>query len=82
MSAKLHRGSPRASVVSALPGTGTQVKAEDEVGNEVTLELSQKFAEHIDAMAQKRGFTKGDDYVAQWKWTRWGRRPTSTSRWR
>jgi cobalamin-dependent methionine synthase I len=46
----------------------SQIKAEDDVGNEVTLELSQKFVEHIDATAQKRGFTKGDDYVAQWKW--------------
>ena len=45
------------------------MKAEDEVGNEVTLELSRKFAERIDETAQKRGFTKGDDYLAQWKWT-------------
>ena len=47
----------------------SQVKAEDDVGNEVMLELGQKFVEHIDATAQKRGFTKGDDYVAQWKWS-------------
>jgi cobalamin-dependent methionine synthase I len=47
----------------------SQVKAEDDVGNEVTLELGAKFVEHIDATAQKRGFTKGDDYVAQWKWS-------------
>ena len=46
----------------------SQIKAEDDVGNEVTLELGQKFVEHIDATAQKRGFTKGDDYVAQWRW--------------
>jgi len=47
----------------------SQVKAEDDVGNEVTLELASKFADHIDALAQKRGFTKGDDYLAQWKWS-------------
>lgn len=47
----------------------SQVKAEDDVGNEVTLDLPHKFAEEIDEQAQKRGFTKGDDYLAQWKWS-------------
>jgi len=47
----------------------SQVKAEDDVGNEVTLELAQKFAEHIDSLAQKRGFTSGDKYIEQWKWS-------------
>jgi len=47
----------------------SQVKAEDDVGNEVTLNLSSKFAEHIDAVAQKRGFTNGDQYLEQWKWS-------------
>ena len=47
----------------------SQVKAEDDVGNEVTLDLASKFAEHIDAVAQKRGFTSGDQYLEQWKWS-------------
>jgi 5-methyltetrahydrofolate--homocysteine methyltransferase len=45
-----------------------QVKAEDDVGNEISIELSPRFAEHIDAVAQKRGFRDGDAYTAQWKW--------------
>src|SRR5438034_2724901 len=36
-----------------------QVKAQDDVGNEVSIELAPKFAEHIDAVAQKRGFKDG-----------------------
>ena len=46
----------------------SQIKAEDDAGNEISIELPQKFAEHIDATAQKRGFTDGDQYAAQWKW--------------
>src|SRR5205814_1048020 len=34
----------------------SQVKAEDDVGNEVTLELAPRFAEYIDQVAAKRGF--------------------------
>jgi hypothetical protein len=47
----------------------SQIRAEDDEGNEVSLELSPKFMEHIDATAQKRGFTNSDDYLAQWKWS-------------
>jgi len=46
-----------------------QVKAEDDAGNEVSLELPRKFAEHIDHVAAKRGFQNSDAYLAQWKWT-------------
>src|SRR4051812_17598506 len=46
----------------------SQIKVEDDAGNEVTMELGQKVTEHIDAMAQKRGFTNADAYTAQWKW--------------
>src|SRR5262245_39923089 len=42
----------------------SQIKAEDDAGNEISIELPQKFAEHIDATAQKRGFTDGDQYAA------------------
>ena len=47
----------------------SQVKVEDDAGNEVSIELSPKFAEYIDATAQKRGFKDGDAYLAQWKWS-------------
>src|SRR5688572_12856357 len=46
----------------------SQVKAEDDAGNEVSVELSPKFAEHIDQVAAKRGFNQADAYLAQWKW--------------
>ncbi len=35
----------------------------------MTLDLAPKFAEYIDVVAQKRGFTSGDQYLEQWKWT-------------
>jgi methylmalonyl-CoA mutase cobalamin-binding subunit len=34
----------------------SQIRAEDDAGNEVSLELPKKFAEHIDCVAAKRGF--------------------------
>lgn len=46
----------------------SQVKVEDDVGNELTVELPKKFAEQIDFQAAKRGFTGADEYSAQWKW--------------
>ena len=46
----------------------SQIRAEDDAGNEVSIELPKKFAEHIDAVAAKRGFSDGDAYTAQWKW--------------
>jgi 5-methyltetrahydrofolate--homocysteine methyltransferase len=55
----------------------SQVKAEDDAGNEVSLELSRKFAEHIDQVAAKRGFQNSDDYLAQWKWADEQERPGS-----
>ena len=47
----------------------SQIKAEDDAGNEVSIELGQKVTEYIDAMAQKRGYTDGDRYTAEWKWS-------------
>ena len=46
----------------------SQIKAEDDAGNVISTELPTKFAEKIDAVAQKRGFTNADAYTAQWKW--------------
>jgi cobalamin-dependent methionine synthase I len=69
------------SSVSNNPGTRTtykvlywqeipsQIRAEDDAGNEVNVELSPKFAEHIDQVAAKRGFNQADAYLAQWKWS-------------
>ena len=47
----------------------SQVKAEDDAGNEISMELPSRFAEHIDQAAAKRGFQSGDAYLAQWKWS-------------
>jgi methanogenic corrinoid protein MtbC1 len=55
----------------------SQIKAEDDAGNEVSIELGQKVTEHIDAEAQKRGFTDGERYTAQWKWSDEQERPGS-----
>ena len=46
----------------------SQIRAEDDAGNEVNLELPKQFAEHIDMLAAKRGFANGDAYSARWKW--------------
>jgi 5-methyltetrahydrofolate--homocysteine methyltransferase len=47
----------------------SQIKAEDDAGNEVSIELGAKVTEYIDAMAQKRGYTDGERYTAEWKWS-------------
>jgi 5-methyltetrahydrofolate--homocysteine methyltransferase len=47
----------------------SQIRAEDDAGNEVSIELGPKATEYIDATAQKRGFKDGDSYTAQWKWS-------------
>jgi methanogenic corrinoid protein MtbC1 len=46
----------------------SQIKVEDDAGNELSLELP-KSAERIDAVAAKRGFNSSDAYLAQWKWS-------------
>jgi len=46
----------------------SQVRVEDDAGNEVALELPPMFAARIDAMAQKRGLADSDAYLAAWKW--------------
>src|SRR3954462_9772611 len=46
----------------------SQVRVEDDAGNEASLELPPKFAAHIDQLAAKRGFQSSDEYLAQWKW--------------
>jgi len=45
----------------------SQVKAWDDF-DEVKLDLPHRFADRIDAQAQRLGFAKGDDYVAQLRW--------------
>src|SRR5438552_2780938 len=47
----------------------SQIKAEDDAGDEVSLELAARFAEHIDQIAAKRGFQNSDVYLAHWKWS-------------
>ena len=47
----------------------TQVKAEDDDGDEVSIMLAAKFMAHIDVLAAERGLEAADDYLAQWKWS-------------
>jgi 5-methyltetrahydrofolate--homocysteine methyltransferase len=47
----------------------SQVRAEDDAGNDVSVELPPKFAQRIDSLAQKRGITGADAYTAEWKWS-------------
>jgi len=47
----------------------SQVRAEDDAGNDVSVELPSKFAQRIDSLAQKRGITGADAYTAEWKWS-------------
>src|SRR5688500_5232172 len=55
----------------------SQIKAEDDAGNEVSIELAPRFAEHIDRVAAQRGFQSGDAYMAEWKWSDEQERPGS-----
>ena len=47
----------------------SQVRAEDDEGDEVSLPLSQKFQVRIDALAAARGLEGADDYLAEWHWS-------------
>ncbi len=47
----------------------TQIRAEDDDGDEVTVELDGRFLQQIDILAAKRGLQAADDYLAQWKWS-------------
>ncbi len=46
----------------------SQVRVEDDAGNDVSVELPSRFAQRIDAMAQQRGITGADAYTAEWRW--------------
>lgn len=47
----------------------TQIKAEDDDGDEVTVMLDDKFMAQVDILAARRGLQSADDYLAQWKWS-------------
>jgi hypothetical protein len=47
----------------------SQVRVEDDAGNDVTVEMPASFAARIDAMAQRRGLANSDAYLAEWKWS-------------
>lgn len=55
----------------------SQIKAEDDAGNVVTIELSEKVADYIDRQATRRGMRSSDAYMAQWKWSEEQNRPGS-----
>jgi hypothetical protein len=46
----------------------SQVKAWDDF-DEVKVPLAQRFMEHIDAVAQKKGLTDTGSYLEQWNWS-------------
>jgi hypothetical protein len=46
----------------------SQIKAEDDGGDEVTVSLPARFMEKIDQLAAARGLQQSDDYLAQWQW--------------
>jgi len=46
----------------------SQVKAWDDF-NEIKIELPQRFTVRIDSLAQSKGLTSTDDFLAQWKWS-------------
>lgn len=47
----------------------SQVRAEDDDGDEVNVPLPQKFQVRIDALAAERGLEGSDDYLAEWHWS-------------
>lgn len=47
----------------------SQIRAEDDDGNDVSVSLPQKFMVRIDALAAQRGLEGSDDYLAQWRWS-------------
>jgi hypothetical protein len=47
-----------------IPG---QISAADD-DDEVMLPMSQKFFDHIDALAMQRGLHGTDDFLAHWQW--------------
>ena len=55
----------------------SQVRATDDAGNEVSVELPPKFMERIDHVAAQQGIKSGDDYLAHWKWSEEQERPGS-----
>jgi hypothetical protein len=55
----------------------SQIKVEDDDGNEVSLPLDQKFQERIDELAAQRGLSAADDYLAHWNWSDDADRPGS-----
>jgi len=46
----------------------SQVKAEDDF-DDVSLPMPERFQEHIDRMAARRGLQESEAYLAQWKWS-------------
>jgi hypothetical protein len=69
-----------AETAPARPGTRTtykvlywqevpvQVRAEDDAGNEVSVELKGA-AGRVDTLADRRGLSGGDEYSAQYHWS-------------
>jgi len=71
--------SPATGAIQRAPGSKSKyqilywqdlpasIKAWDDL-EELKIDLPSAFADRIDAQAQRLGFTKGDDYIAQLRW--------------
>jgi cvfA/B/C family virulence factor len=46
----------------------SQIRAEDDNGDEISLSMPPRFADLIDKLAMKRGLTGSDDFLAEWHW--------------
>ena len=47
----------------------SQIRVEGDDGEDLNVELPQKFLTRIDALAVTRGLNSADDYLAQWHWS-------------
>jgi hypothetical protein len=56
----------------------SQIFAEDDE-DEISMPLSAKFLEHIEAAAMARGLAGADEYLAQWRWSEEQQRDGSAS---
>jgi len=55
----------------------SQVTAEDDELEEVSVPMPERFMARIDQIAMREGLTAMDDYITQWRWSEPEERPGS-----
>jgi 5-methyltetrahydrofolate--homocysteine methyltransferase len=55
--------------VLSWQGIPSEIKAWDETGDEMKVEMPARFADAIDASAQKQGLTEGEAYLSHFSWS-------------